>query len=208
MTQSRRGLGRRSGDSGFDGGSAAGSRLRAFVALEVDDAIRTRLAAAIESLRPVFPGLRWVSPAQVHLTLRFLGHAHPPALEALHGSLAEAAAACPPASLPVSGLGVFPAGARARVLWVGIGLSEAIVDLQASCEAAASGAGFEPERRPFSPHLTLGRWREPARRPELPALDLGQARVERLVLFRSQMHPEGAVYTPLASFPLGPHSVG
>ena len=203
MTRKRRALSGRSGQSAPDPGGAGTDRIRAFVALEVDEALRRRLAAAVEGLRPLIPGLRWVPPEQAHLTLRFLGHAPSAVLDALRDPLAAAAAASAPRPVRVSGLGVFPASARARVLWIGIAPTEGIVELQATCEAAAVGAGFEPERRPFRCHLTLGRWREPARRPALPPLDLGRAQFERLVLFRSQLHPKGAVYTPLASFPLG-----
>jgi 2'-5' RNA ligase len=106
-------------------------------------------------------------------------------------------------SVRISGLGVFPGSGRARVLWVGIAPSDGVVELQRACEAAAVGAGFDPERRPFQCHLTLGRWREPEHRPVLPPLDLGHTRFDRLVLFQSQLHPKGAVYTPLASFQLG-----
>jgi 2'-5' RNA ligase len=75
--------------------------------------------------------------------------------------------------------------------------------LQADCEAAAIASGFPPERRDFKPHLTLGRWRDPAPRPKLPAADLGPVVLDRLVLFRSELRPAGAEYSPLAVFPLG-----
>jgi 2'-5' RNA ligase len=65
------------------------------------------------------------------------------------------------------------------------------------------GAGFPPETRPFRSHLTLGRWRERAPTPDLPAADLGPLSLETLVLYRSELRREGALYTPLASFPLG-----
>jgi 2'-5' RNA ligase len=74
--------------------------------------------------------------------------------------------------------------------------------LQQACERAAVAAGFEPETRPFAPHLTLGRWREPARRPTLPEADLGRTRLDTLVLYRSRPGPAGSVYTPLESFAL------
>ena len=64
-------------------------------------------------------------------------------------------------------------------------------------------AGFDPDARPFRAHVTLGRFRERARRPHLPEVDLGAALLDRLVLFRSELKPSGAVYTPLASFVLG-----
>jgi 2'-5' RNA ligase len=138
--------------------------------------------------------------------VRFLGYAAPPALVELQGPLAEAALRCPPAAAPVRGLGLFPPRGGPRVLWLGLELPATVAELQAACERAAVAAGFPPEPRPFRPHLTLGRWTSPGKRPALPPVDLGRARLERLVLYRSEPRREGSVYTPLAAFALGPPS--
>ena len=89
------------------------------------------------------------------------------------------------------------------MLWLGIDVPPAVTALQAACERAAVAAGFPPEPRAFRPHLTLGRWSSGERRPTLPRSDLGSARLERLVLFRSEPGRDGSVYTPLAAFALG-----
>jgi len=177
--------------------------VRAFVALELDDAIRDRLASLMGELRGRLQGLSWVRPEGIHLTLRFLGRASPSALEALKPQLRASASRCPPASPAVSGLGLFPERGRARVLWIGIAVPPAVHALQAECEAAAVVAGFAAEARPFHPHLTLGRWREDAPRPELPATDLGPTPLRCLALYRSDLHPAGARHTPLERFQLG-----
>lgn len=177
--------------------------LRAFVALEMDDLIRDRLASLVAELRGRLPGVSWARPEGIHLTLRFLGDANPSALDAMTPRLRAAASRCPPASPVVSGLGVFPERGRARVLWIGIAVPPAVETLQSECEAAAVAAGFDPEPRPFRPHLTLGRWREGAPRPDLPTGDLGAASLRCLVLYRSELHPGGARYTPLFRFGLG-----
>jgi 2'-5' RNA ligase len=181
---------------------AAGS-IRAFVAFDLDAPTRLRLAETTSRLGRLVRGIRWVREEGMHLTLRFLGQASPAALDALSPPLATAAAACPAASVPVRGIGFFPERGRVRVLWVGIGLTPAMLALQEEVERAAVSAGFPPEPRAFSPHLTLGRWMEPAPPPVLPEVDLGQTLIDRLVLYRSQLHPGGSVYTPLASLALG-----
>ena len=179
------------------------ARIRAFVALELDEDTHARIAALIAELRAETPHVRWVRPESMHLTVRFLGYAAPPALVELQGPLAEAAARCPPAHALLHGLGTFPDRGSPRVVWLGIEVPESVRALQAECENAAVAAGFPPEPRPFRAHLTLGRWTEPAPRPPLPEVDLGRARLERLVLFRSDLRRGGSVYTPLAAFPLG-----
>jgi 2'-5' RNA ligase len=89
------------------------------------------------------------------------------------------------------------------VLWVGIETPPAIAELQTASERAAVAAGFPPEERPFRGHLTLARFRERVSRPALPPTDLGTVRLATLALMRSQPQPGGAVYTPIARFPLG-----
>jgi 2'-5' RNA ligase len=106
--------------------------------------------------------------------------------------------------MALRGVGTFPERGQPRVLWVGLEMPPEALALQEACERIALGAGFPPERRAFKPHLTLGRWKDGGRRPVLPAAaDLGGGAVDRLVLFRSELKPSGAVYTPLDTFPLG-----
>jgi 2'-5' RNA ligase len=139
----------------------------------------------------------------LHLTLRFLGWTDPATVDGLRAPLAAAAAACPKFAMRLRGLGTFPEQGRPRILWVGLEVPREALLLQEACERIAVRAGFEPEPRPFRPHLTLGRWRDGGRRPVLPDADLGEGVVERLVLFRSDLRPAGAIYTPIGTFPLG-----
>jgi 2'-5' RNA ligase len=178
--------------------------IRAFVALDLDDSTRARLAELVCSLHGVVTGARWARPEGIHLTLRFLGHARRSVLDSLVPALRMAADGCPACTADVRDLGTFPERGRARVLWMGIELPPAVLLLQQACERAAVAAGFEPETRPFAPHLTLARWSEPAPRPTLPPIDLGRSALDRLVLYRSQPGAKGSVYTPLETFALAP----
>jgi RNA 2',3'-cyclic 3'-phosphodiesterase len=177
--------------------------VRAFVALEIPMDMRERIAALVSSLKPSLPDVRWLAPDTFHLTLRFLGPSSTEALAALEAPLRAAAAASAPMTVRVRGLGVFPAPRAARVLWLGLSLPPSLLDLQAACERSAVAVGYPPEGRPFRAHLTLGRWREPRPFVPLPHEELGEARVDRLVLFRSDLKPAGAVHTPLLELALG-----
>jgi len=178
--------------------------IRAFVAIELEDRTRTRLAELIESLRDRIRGVRWVRPEGIHLTLRFLGYARKDVLEALRPALRQAAGNCPASTAIVSGLGTFPESGRARVIWIALSVAPSVLRLQEACERAAVACGFEAKTRAFRPHLTLGRWKEPARRPPLPEVDLGPPSLATLVLFRSQPGTRGSVYTPIEAFALAP----
>jgi RNA 2',3'-cyclic 3'-phosphodiesterase len=177
--------------------------VRAFIALELSPPVRSAIAGLMADLRDRFAGLRWVRPESVHLTLRFLGESTPGQIERLRDTLGPLAARCKRAEAVYRGLGLFPERGRPSVLWLGVELPEPLVALQAGCEAAAVAAGFPAESRPFRPHLTLGRWRDRAARPDLPAVDLGSTLLDTLVLFRSELRPEGALYTELQRFDLG-----
>jgi RNA 2',3'-cyclic 3'-phosphodiesterase len=179
-----------------------GEKIRAFVAFELDDRLRAAIAALQDRFRAL-AGLRLVRPEGVHLTLRFLGWSTRPQLEALAPRLAEAASDCAPFEARLCGLGTFPERGVPRVLWLGVELPPAVLELQRACERAARDAGFEAEERAFAPHLTLGRFRERVRRPRLDPVDLGATRIETLVLFRSVPQRDGAVYTPLLRIGLG-----
>jgi 2'-5' RNA ligase len=176
--------------------------VRAFLALDLPGDLRRRLADLRESLRGSFPGLRWVRPEGTHLTLRFLGQASHEQIARLL-ALESVARAAGPIDAAVKGLGLFPERGAPSVLWLGISAEESLLPLQAACEAAAVAAGFPPERRPFRAHLTLGRFRDRVPRPALPAADLGRTRFLTLTLFRSELGPEGSVYSVLGRFGLG-----
>ena len=182
----------------------ADGSVRAFVALELSPPLRASLGELQQRLRPSLGGIRLVRPEAIHLTLRFLGPTRPEQIQALGPPLAAAARACPPFEVHVRGVGTFPARGRPRILWAGLELPSAALELQRACELAAAAAGLGREQRPFRAHLTLGRWRESTTRPVLPETDLGATRLDSLVLFRSELGKGGAVHTPLTRFALGP----
>jgi 2'-5' RNA ligase len=177
-------------------------RIRAFLALPTPDGLKESLAALMRDLSPRLPGLRFVRPEAVHLTLRFLGTTTAEQRRAFEEHVRPAAAACPRGEGQVGGLGVFPDRGSPHVLFIGLRLPETVLALQRECEAAARASGLPPEERPFRPHLTLGRFRDRVRRPELPPAELGPLVIDELVLYGSDLRPEGAVHTPLTRFPL------
>jgi 2'-5' RNA ligase len=187
----------------------------AFLALELPKPLQTAFAAEIIRLEKEIPGVDWMNPRRMHLTLRFLGWTTAERLSALEPYLVKAAQSCPPINATVQGLGTFPPSAAdgARVLWAGITVPQSVVTLQAACESAAVECGFPPERRKFVPHLTLGRFLTPARQRLTSKLDLGPTRLDNLVLYRTQpttgevavpgVRRAVAAYAKLAEFPLG-----
>lgn len=190
--------------------------IRAFIAIDLPEDVRRELGRRIENLQNGMPGLpvRWVRPGGIHLTLRFLGDTQPEQVSEMQQGLTELGAANPGFTLIIGGLGCFPNSRRPRVIWVGVEEKTGALDqLQRGVEGLCRKLGFPPDRRSFSAHLTLGRVRqggeartgdEFGRFVEADQGDmLGQVLVEEMVLFQSELKPDGAVYRRLATARLG-----
>ncbi|MFC6086111.1 RNA 2',3'-cyclic phosphodiesterase [Sphaerisporangium aureirubrum] len=170
--------------------------MRLFVALSPPREALAEVAGAVRSVGDRWPELRWIAPELWHVTLAFLGEVPERALPSLTTRLARAAGRYPPMTLAFAGAGAFPSATRANVLWCGVrGGGTVLPKLAASLAAGAHRAGArEPERRPYHPHLTLGRARTG---PDVREL------VESLASFEGTPWPADAVH--LISSHLGPH---
>lgn len=185
--------------------------MRLFVAFEVPPEVREALDRRTRQARNRLPKARWVRPEAVHLTLVFLGETDPERLPALHRELGAACAAGAPMALRVAGVGAFPPRGRRRVVWIGVETEGPIGDLQRRvAEAVERATGLEPERRPFHPHLTLARCRPPWPPAAVERLatgfgaePAGAFTARRASLISSQLHPAGARYTTVETYPLG-----
>ncbi len=126
--------------------------MRLFVGLELPRDIRSLLAGL--AARGI-PGARWLPAENYHLTLRFIGETPAWRAEEIDSALSELRAR--EFALTMAGLGTFSKSDRATTLWVGVERSEQLWRLRAKIETALQRAGLEPERRRFSPHVTLAR---------------------------------------------------
>ncbi len=182
--------------------------IRAFVALRLSPEIDEAIARFQNKLRKPGGEISWTKPAAFHLTLRFLGNRVPlEIIEQMGHGLRSIADATAPFIVQARGAGAFPSMNRPRVIWIGL-VDGQLVPLAAEVEALSIKCGFEPQRRPFTPHLTIGRVRNPTRNPrmrqELEAaadLDFGCCPIEFMTLYRSHLSPRGATYEALATLP-------
>ena len=131
--------------------------MRLFVALNLPETVRTSLSACVRLLQSMGFALRWVTPAQVHLTLKFLGDVEPEREGELVAALGRACTGARPVTLALGGFGVFPHTDRPRVVWVGVAPEPALELLQHRMEQEFASLGFPTEARAFRPHITLGR---------------------------------------------------
>ena len=195
--------------------------MRTFIAVEIPPDLRNRLSAVAGELaaglaeKNATSVLRWTAQSNYHLTLRFLGDTTPVQRNAIGAMLEETTADCPPFSLTLDGLGVFPNWRRMRVLWVGVGGDvQQLARLQGEVETGVQACGFAVDRQGFHPHATLARVNRNADNGLIAqastflaaqkklAQKLGQWEVSELVLMASELRPTGSVYTALGRFGL------
>lgn len=193
------------------------SYMRLFIALDIDDAIRERLAKFMDGLRGFAPDVRFVSAASFHITLKFLGETDK--LEPILRALAPIR--CSHFQVDFRGYGFFPGLKNPRVFWAGIQSDPSLGQLAGKIDDAVTLLGFAPEKGPYHPHLTLARSGSgrPQKLPEdratsrfarlqqklsqLPEPEFGTMTAREFHLYESKLNPRGAVYTKLSSFPLG-----
>lgn len=181
-------------------------QIRAFIAIELPDEVRSALAelqAGLQKEKP--PAVKWVDPYGIHLTLKFLGNIETGKISDITGAIEQAAQGFTPLALEVKDLGVFPNFKRVRVVWVGMGGDVAqLKQLQQRLESNLVPLGFARESRPFTPHLTLARVRERASPTEQQRFGqlIDSAKFETvhhftadsISLMQSQLTTDGAIY--------------
>lgn len=183
-------------------------RIRAFVALEIPDSIRQIIRREQRAIKVEMPKARWTRPEGQHLTLQFLGETTDVGLVRLRAEIAARVASLSAVRISLSGAGFFPSSRRPRVAWIG-GEATGGVEVAEAVRTASSEAGFDRDRRLWSLHLTQARLDRPWPRAAVEGylewgrrLDFDPFTCREVVLFRSELRPGGAVYTPLERFPL------
>lgn len=186
---------------------------RLFVGARVSIATANNLSQAVETVarraREV-ADVRWVSPANYHVTLKFLGWTRADAVDAIRDTLVEACRGTKVFTLKTSRLGAFPSLDKASVVWAGVESPE-LATLATTIEAAMEALGFAREKRSFHPHVTLGRLREtrPLKEAVLPVSEqmFGDTRIDSITLFESETKSSGSVYRELSRIGFEPASI-
>lgn len=190
--------------------------IRTFIAVEVPEAQKDALARLRDRLAPTIAGSKWVSRAQYHATLAFLGDVPERDLVAINNAVDRAAAEVEPLEVRLLGLGAFPNPGRPRNIWVGFdgpGL-DGFSRLHQAVHQALGAVGHRPDGRDaFFPHVTLARFKTgpgrsapPDLRRVIPTHDAWSTdwfTIAEVVTFASELRPEGPVYTALGRSRLG-----
>lgn len=187
---------------------------RLFIAIELPPApstLRPALQSTLKALQQAVPTntVKWVQPDNMHLTLKFLGDVPARQINAIERGLQAAITGHSPFSIEVANLGCFPNFSRPNVLWIGLNSpNNHLRRLRDSIEQHIAPLGYPTEDREFSPHLTLGRVKRDLAKPIIGKIGqaaqginigkLGDWPCEFVRLMRSELRPEGPVYTCIA----------
>jgi len=194
--------------------------MRLFVALDIDDAIRSRIARFLDGVRELAPDARWVRPDSLHVTLKFIGQQSEDKVENVKRMLETVAANV--FEMNIRGYGFFPGARDPRVFWMGIEAGAELTSLAATVDEKLATLGVPKEAHAFNPHLTLARGRGASGSPRrekgdapnhgfrrlqeklaaLPAPEFGTMAAREFFLYQSQLSPGGSRYTKLAGFAL------
>jgi RNA 2',3'-cyclic 3'-phosphodiesterase len=177
--------------------------------------LQRHLAGVIRQMAQALPGLRWVDPVGIHLTLAFLGELTDEQLASVRDATMHTVRQCASFSYSLSGLGIFGSPRRPSVIWIGITEpSELLLRVHRVLNTELLQRGFSVDTRPFSPHFTLARVKVPLSIDEQRSLrDLlaGDQRgivttqsfsAEQLIVVKSELLSTGAHYSVLNSYKL------
>ncbi|NQT72208.1 MAG: RNA 2',3'-cyclic phosphodiesterase [Chloroflexi bacterium] len=188
--------------------------IRAFIAIELPDEVKNELSEILYKLKPGREkAVKWVNPNSIHLTLKFLGNIPEERIVDITHAIAKASSLTFPFNLELKGLGAFPNLKSPRVVWVGIGGDLPIItNLQRQIDQSLIPLGFSPEKRDFSPHLTLGRVRDKTSKNEryelgktVESLEIPKSAsfsADRFSLMQSTLTNNGAIYSQIEAFML------
>jgi 2'-5' RNA ligase len=180
--------------------------MRAFFALPLGEIARAELSRAVRDFQEASWGgrVRWVPGENLHITLRFLGEIPEDRSDELVERVRGYVGPCAPFACRLASIRPFPSEGRARLIAARVAPEPPLSELHERVERGVVEAGLEADPRRFQAHITLGRARKPPLRNASIETLLAPApvEVERVVLYRSKLSPDGARYTPLVDIAL------
>jgi len=183
--------------------------VRAFIGIDIDEAVRHKLVAAQEQLQATGAQLKLVEPPNIHVTMKFLGEVPEDKIGAIVEALKRAAAGTGQFDIRVKGIGVFPNLRYIRVVWAGVAEGrDEVIGLYQKIDREVQPLGFRPERD-FVPHMTVARVKTPKQKERLAAFvkemndaEFGVTRAQAVELKQSTLTPKGPIYSTLARIEL------
>jgi RNA 2',3'-cyclic 3'-phosphodiesterase len=190
-------------------GSSHKGAIRTFICIDLPESIKERIEKLQGALRQIDAPVSWVKPANIHVTVKFLGDVRQAEIPLVAAACKRATGSCSPFQVTVGSTGCFPSPRNPSVLWIGISqMSDALMRLRNAIEEELAREGFTREAKKFKPHLTIARLRNPrtAKQVADAFMTCGFADesfpATEVIVMRSDLSPQGSLYTPQAVIPL------
>ena len=182
--------------------------MRSFIAIDFDRELKTKIAGLQSDLRKYALSGRWKYADNFHLTLKFLGEIKTESISGINKKLAEVCNSFTVFNLRFSNLGYFPGQESIRVLWIGLeGDTDKLISLKEAIDIKLTDEGFSPEKRNFTPHVTIAQdvvlsnglenIKHLFNLNELPEIS-----VKSVYLFKSEQKNSKRIYTPISEYGL------
>ncbi len=184
--------------------------MRLFVAVPLEEEIKRKLIGFQTQLKQKLSGIRWASPNTFHLTLKFIGEVEVNIVKPICEKVEEIVKDFEPLTLTIKSLGKFGSGNRTRVLWAGFeGDIHSVVELVNELNSGLEVFGIVLENKAYHPHITLGRAKNQVDNIAVEELinkyssyEFGELEVNRVIVFQSELKPEGAQHHPIKTIDL------
>ena len=179
--------------------------IRLFIALELSMTQRKEVGEFQEKVKRHLSNVRWVKRENIHLTLKFLGETEDARVEQVKAAVNAACSDVEPFLIRYGESGVFPTVKKARIFWVGVKEGQdSLGNFVEIIEEEMAGLGYRKEKRPFHPHLTIGRARNAPPENSINkyltegiSFESSSMTINKVVLFESRLNRSGAIYRPL-----------
>ena len=182
--------------------------LRLFLAIDIPNSIREKITGAQRFYKTLNLDAAWVKPANMHLTVKFLGDTPSDLIPAIKARMVEVANSTTPFSVTLGQVGVFPNASRPRVLWVGLeDRKDHLGSLKRRVEQKIASLGFPLDKQKPVHHLTLGRiksaknkagWKKALQSAQ--RIETDPFKISSVQLIKSELTPKGSIYTVQEEF--------
>lgn len=181
--------------------------VRLFIAIEITDATRKKLSNFQNDLKKISADIKWVAPENLHITLKFIGATDEGEIDDIIAVIKQSVINTKPFDLCYNGAGAFPAGRNPRVVFVrAIDSNGVLISIYERLNSQLSTLGIAYDDRKFEAHVTVGRVKTHKNIKKLVEyvslyreFPFGQENIDHLVLMKSDLTREGAIYTRVST---------
>jgi 2'-5' RNA ligase len=183
--------------------------MRVFIGIKLDERVHDEIEKFLAPFKKISSPIRWAKPENVHITLKFIGEVPEEKYTKIEKYLGEAEFDTGAFDLRLTGCGKFGRGNSLDIFWIGISPCDPLARVFKKIEDTLAKSGIEKEKRPFTPHITVGRNKKNYNfKSFLQLIEenrdrlISEFNVDRFQVFKSQLKPEGPIYTILKEIPL------